>query len=148
MPNSAIKIPLYVAKDGQPLIGAAAQMEFDHLMTLDGVDKSASAPAITEIGGGWYAFELAYATAPFDAGDLVGVIDADKDGANDLTDAERLIPVEARLDYYGLARLVNQMSQNKTTGDMQLKDQAGSTILQLAISDSDQSFSRTPGAGS
>ncbi len=38
-------------------------------------------------------------------GDLVGVIDADKDGVNSLTSAERFIPVEVRLDFYSLGRL-------------------------------------------
>ena len=53
MANTAIKIPFYVSMDGQPLTGASAEMEFDSLLTTGGVDKSASAPAITEIGAGW-----------------------------------------------------------------------------------------------
>jgi hypothetical protein len=105
MANSTITIPFFVANGGVGLTGASAEMEFESLMTLTGVDKSASAPAISEIGSGWYKFSAAYGTAPFDAGDLVGVIDADKDGVNSLTSAERFIPVEVRLDFYSLGRL-------------------------------------------
>ena len=105
MANTAIEIPFYVAKDGVPLTGAAAEMEFESLQISDGTDKSGSAPSISEIGGGWYKFSATYGTAPFDAGDLVGVIDADKDGDNELGNAERYIPVEIRLDFYAMQRL-------------------------------------------
>ncbi|MCK4960213.1 MAG: hypothetical protein KAT00_12455 [Planctomycetes bacterium] len=145
MANNAIVIPFYVANGGVPLTGAAAEMEFESLLTLDGTDKSASSPAISEIGGGWYKFSTAYGTAPFDAGDLVGIIDADKDGDNALTNAERYIPVEVRLDFYGLSRLVNKMSQDKLTGDMLIKNDAGDTILKLGITDGTQTQTRDPG---
>jgi len=148
MANTAIKIPFYVSSDGAPLIGAADEMEFEYLMLLDGTDKSASAPAISEIGGGWYCFEPAYGTAPFDAGDLVGVIDADKDGDNGLSDSERYIPVEVRLDFYALARSVYDMSQDKTTGDMEIKDSGGNTILTLDMTDGESEVTRAPGAAS
>ena len=144
MANTAIEIPFYVAKDGQPLTGAAAEINFESLKTLGGTDKSADAPAISEIGGGWYKFSVAYGTTPFNAGDLVGVIDADKDGDNDLANAERYIPVEVRLDFYALARLVNKMSQSKTSGDMLIKDAGGNTILQLGITDGETTVSRDP----
>ncbi len=108
MANTAIEIPFYIAKDGEPLTGASAQMEFESLKTLSGVDKSGTAPAISEIGGGWYKFSAAYGQGPFDGGDLIGVIDADKNGANSLANAERYIPVEVRLDFYALSRLVNK----------------------------------------
>jgi len=144
MANTAIEIPFYVAKDGQPLTGAAAEMNFESLVLLDGTDKSGSAPTINEIGGGWYKFGAAYGTAPFDAGDLVGVIDADKDGDNNLANAERYIPVEVRLDFYALMRLVNKMSQNKSTGDMLVKDASGNTILELDITDGESTLDRDP----
>ena len=108
MANTTIEIPFYVAKDGVALTSAAAEMEFETLDALDGTDKSGSAPAISEIGGGWYKFSAIYGTAPFDAGDLVGVIDADKDGNNTLSNAERYIPVEIRLDFYAMARLTEK----------------------------------------
>ena len=146
MANTAIQIPFYVAKDGGPLTGAAAQMDFETLLTLAGVDKSGSAPGISEIGGGWYKFSAAYGTAPFDAGDLVGVIDADKNGSNNLANEERYIPVEVRLDYYALMRLVNKMSQDKSTGDMAIKNANGDTILELGISDGGSALEREPGA--
>jgi hypothetical protein len=146
MANTAIEIPFYVAKDGQPLTGAAAEMNFESLKNLAGTDKSADAPAISEIGGGWYKFSVAYGTTPFNAGDLVGVIDADKDGDNELANAERYIPIEVRLDFYSLARDVNKMSQNKTTGDMLIKDASGNTILQLGMTDGETTVSRDPEA--
>ena len=146
MANQAIEIPFYVANDGSPLTGAAAEMEFESLDLLDGTDKSGSAPSISEIGGGWYKFSVAYGTAPFDAGDLVGVIDADKDGDNSLANAERYIPVEVRLDFYALSRLVGSISQNKTTGDMEIKDDDGNTILVLDITDGSSTVDRDPGA--
>ncbi len=148
MANSAIEIPFYVAKDGSGLTGAAGEMAFESLLTVGGVDKSASGPAITEIGGGWYSFSVAYGTAPFDAGDLVGVIDADKDGTNGLGNAERYVPVEVRLDFYGLMRLVNSMTQSKVNGDMLIKDDSGDTVLKLGITDGVSELDRVPGAES
>ena len=145
MANTAIEIPFYVAKSGSPLTGASAEMAFEHLLLLDGTDKSGSAPAISEIGGGWYKFSVAYGTAPFDAGDLIGVIDADKDEDNGLQYSERYISIEVRLDFYALARLVNKMSQNKTTGDMEIKNAGGNTILKLDITDGSSEVDRDPG---
>jgi len=144
MANTAIEIPFYVAKDGSPLTGAAGEMSFESLTTLAGTDKSSSAPTISEIGSGWYKFSAAYGTAPFDAGDLVGVIDADKDGDNSLANAERYIPVEVRLDFYALMRSVYAMTQNKLTGDMEIKDLSGNTILALDITDGDSEVERNP----
>ena len=145
MANTAIEIPFYVAKDGEPLTGATDQMEFESLKTLGGLDKSSSAPAISEIGGGWYKFSAIYGTTPFDAGDLIGVIDADKNAANDLANAERYIPVEVRLDFYAFARLVNKMSQDKLTGDMLIKNDSGQTILKLGITEGETTLDREPG---
>ncbi len=146
MANTAIEISFYIASDGVPLTSAAAEINFESLKTLDGTDKSGSAPTVSEIGGGWYKFSIAYGTAPFDAGDIVGVIDADKDGDNGLANAERYIPVEVRLDFYALMRLVNKMSQNKTTGDMAIKDSSGNTILQLDMTDGASTLDRDPGS--
>jgi hypothetical protein len=145
MANAAIEIPFYVSEDGEPLTGAAAQMDFESLKTLAGTDKSGSAPTISEIGGGWYKFGVAYGTAPFDAGDLMGVVDADKNGNNNLANAERYIPIEVRLDFYSLMRLVNKMSQSKNTGDMAIKDSSGNTILELSITDGESTLDRDPG---
>ena len=144
MANTAIEIPFYVSKDGSPLAGAAAEMNFENLKKLDGTDKSGDAPSISEIGGGWYKFSAAYGSAPFDAGDLVGVIDADKDGNNNLANSERYIPVEVRLDFYGLMRMVNKMSQDKLTGDMLIKDAGGNTILKLDMTDGESTLDRDP----
>lgn len=144
MANTSIDIPFYVSKDGQPLIGAAGEMNFEYLKTLAGVDKSSSAPAISEIGGGWYKFSAAFGTSPFDSSDLIGVIDADKNGTNLLANAERFIPVEVRLDFYSLLRSVNKMTQDKLTGDMEIKNSSGDTILKLSIADSENQVTREP----
>jgi hypothetical protein len=144
MANTAIEIPFYVSKDSCPLTGAAGEMNFESLRKLDGTDKSDDAPGISEISGGWYKFSVAYGTTPFDAGDLVGVIDADKNGNNNLADSERYIPVEVRLDFYALMRLVNKMSQDKLTGTMLVKDAGGNTILKLDITDSESTLGREP----
>lgn len=146
MANTAIEIPFYVSKDGGPLTGATDQMVFESLKTLAGSDKSGDAPTISEVGSGWYKFSVAYGTAPFDAGDLVAVIDADKNGNNKLANAERYIPVEVRLDFYALMRLVNKMSQSKSTGDMAIKNAGGNTILQLGITDGESTLDREPGS--
>lgn len=146
MANTAIEIPFYVARDGQPLTGASTEMNFECLTTIDGGDKSLSAPTISEIDVGWYKFSVAYGTVPFDEGDLVGVINADKDGVNDLANVEKYIPVEVRLDFYALSRLVSNMSQDKFTGDMLLKNDSGDTILKLGITDSAATLDRVPGA--
>jgi hypothetical protein len=146
MANSAIEIPFYVAKDGQPFTGAAAEMDFESLRSLDGTDKSGDAPSISEIGGGWYKFSVAYGAAPFDVDELVGVIDADKDGNNKLANIERYIPIDVRLDFYALARLVNKMSQDKLTGDMSVMNSSGNTILKLQITEGQSTLDRAPGA--
>lgn len=146
MANTAIEIPFYVARDGEPLTGASTEMDFENLKAIDGGDKSLSAPTISEIGGGWYKFSVAYGTVPFDEGDLIGVIDADKDGVNSLANVERYIPVEVRLDFYALSRLVSNMSQDKFTGDMLLKNDSGDTILKLGITDLAATLDRVPGA--
>ena len=144
MANTAIEITFYVAKAGVPLTGAVAQMNFESLLTLAGVDKSGSAPSISEIGGGWYKFPIAYGAAPFDAGDLVGVIDADNAGVNGLADEERYVAVEVKLEFYALARNVNKMTQNKSTGAMEIKNAAGNTILKLAVTDGESEVTRDP----
>jgi len=145
MANTAIEIPFYVAKYGEPLIGAASEMNFESLKTLDGTDKSSSAPTISEIGGGWYKFAVAYGTSPFDAGDLVGVIDADKNAVNALETIERYIPIEVRLDFYALRRLVGRVNQLKGTGDMGIQDILGNTELLLTITENEAELIRMPG---
>ncbi len=144
MANSTINIPFYVAKDGQPLTDAASEINFETLTTTDGTDKISSAPTISEIGGGWYKFGVAFGVSPFDAGDLVGVIDADKDAVNSLANAERYVPVEVRLDFYSLLRNVYPMSQSKLTGDMEIKNASDETILTLSIFDDTSEVERMP----
>ena len=61
---------------------------FSSLITAtNGTDKSASAPTISEVGGGWYTFSVTMGTAPWDVPteDLLGVID----GGATLADTDR-----------------------------------------------------------
>lgn len=146
MANASIDIVFYVSSGGAPLTGAAAEMNFQSLAAIDGTDKSAAAPAVTEIGGGWYKFSVAYGIDPFDAGNLVGVIDADKDGNNSLSNADRYIPVKACLENFALMRLVGNMSQNKADGAMLIQNDSGQTVLKLSITEDSETVSRTPGA--
>ncbi len=146
MANTAIEIPFYVSTDGLPLTGAGSEMDFESLKLLNGTDKSSGAPTISEIGGGWYKFSVAYGMPPFDSGDLIGVVDADKNENNSLSKNERYIPVEIRLDFYSLLRNVYQMSQDKLTGNMQIKNSSGQPILTLEITDADSYVQRLPGA--
>ena len=144
MSNAAIEIPFYVSRDGVGLTGAAGSIVFSLLRTIAGADKISSAPGILEIGGGWYRFSVSFGQEPFDEGDLVGVIDADTDGTNSLADGERYIPVEVRLDFYALGRLIMPMSQSKVTGDMQIKNAADQVILNLGMTQDDTQLVRTP----
>ncbi len=68
--------------------------------------------------------------------------------AENLANVERYIPVEVRLDFYGLSRLVNKMSQDKLSGDMLIKNDNGDTILRLGITDGESTLDREPGAAS
>ncbi len=134
MANSAIEIPFYVATDGASLTGASAEMEFESIMLLDGTDKMEDEPTISEIGGGWYKFSVTYGTAPFDEGDLVGAIDADKNGTNNLANAERYIPVEVRLDFYAMKRLTQKSVEIDSMGCLEsdLNNNIKAELVKLA----------------
>ena len=134
MANTAIEVPFYVALGGEPLTGAANEMEFESLRTLAGTDKSGSAPAISEIGGGWYKFSITYGTDPFDAGDLIGVIDADKNGSNGLLNTERYIPVEVQLDFYAMKRLTEKSIEIDSMGCLEsdLNNNVKAELVKLA----------------
>lgn len=134
MANTTIEIPFYVALGGEPLTGAANEMEFENLRTITGTDKSGSAPTISEIGGGWYKFSITYGTAPFDAGDLVGVIDTDKNGSNGLLNTERYIPVEVQLDFYAMKRLTEKTIEIDSMGCLEsdLNNNVKAELVKLA----------------
>ena len=66
--------------------------DWEYLITAEnGTDKSGSAPAVGEAGGGWYNFDVTLGTAPWDVTteDLLGVID----GGGALANIDRYKPV-------------------------------------------------------
>lgn len=93
------------------------------------VDKSGDAyndTPITEIGGGWYAFDITYGQHPWDdtTQDLVGVIDGGSELADDV---DRYKPVVISLRGLALARIAHKGTQNKQTGDVTIYKTDGNT---------------------
>jgi len=78
---------IYFSKSGSPAAGLSPT--WLSLYDLSGNDKVSQGPGISEVGGGWYKFELTKGAAPWDGEDLVGVID----GGDTLSGAERYLPV-------------------------------------------------------
>jgi len=123
---------LYVSNAGVPETGlvAGSDIVWESLDTGEnGTDKSGSAPAIVEIGGGWYSFDITLGTAPWDVEteDLVGVIDCDTDGDAGLADADRYKPVAITLRGLALARLAHKRTYTLATKIEQLLATDGST---------------------
>ena len=86
---------LYITHNGTPKTGLSPNWET--LLTAEnGIDKSASAPVISEVGGGWYNFTIEFGTAPWDVETegLFGVVDADPTDAEGMADAERYVPID------------------------------------------------------
>lgn len=123
---------LYATKAGAPQTGLV--MAWESLLTGEnGTDKSASAPAISEVGGGYYTFEIDYGTAPWDVTgeDLLGVVDMDSDAAVGLTDAERYKPVVLTVRSLALAYLIHPADVDLATGDVTVLKLDGTTSEQV-----------------
>ncbi len=114
---------VYIADGAGPRTGLSPAWEY--LLALDGADKSGAAPAISEIGGGWYKFELTYETAPWDVAELVGLIDA----GSEILDAQRYIPISISLRDLGFAFLTNKRQQTIASGLIEVLDDDGATVL-------------------
>ena len=118
--------------------------DWEYLITAEnGTDKSGSAPAIGETGGGWYNFDVTLGTAPWDVAteDLLGVVD----GGAALANADRYKPISITLRGMGLARIAHKMIQNLDTGDMILYGVDGTTEeMQLDMSDLAAGRQRNP----
>jgi hypothetical protein len=97
---------IYFTDGGVPKTGLTPDWESLLTVEVPGVDKSASAPAISEIGGGKYLFEITFGTAPWDdkTTDLTGVID----GGSSLVGGDRYKPVSFSLRSLALARLTHE----------------------------------------
>ncbi len=78
---------VYFSQSGVPAAGLAPA--WGSLYDMAGTSRLGEAPAIVAVGGGWYRFQAEAGTAPWDAGDLAGVID----GGGTLAGAERYVPV-------------------------------------------------------
>jgi hypothetical protein len=117
-----MKYFVYVSNAGIPETGlvAGSDIVWESLVTAEnGTDKSGSAPSITELGGGWYMFEIIFGTAPWDVltEDLVGVIDCDTDGDAGLANADRYKPIAITKRGLGLA-LLGHKGVRAVTGDL------------------------------
>jgi hypothetical protein len=138
--------PVYITKDGAPMTGLAPNWE--GLRTLgNGTDKSGSAPAVSEAGGGWYKFDITFGEAPWDVitDDLVGVIDADPTGSVGMSDAERYIPIEITLRGLALARIAHKAAQDKATGDIEIYQTDGvNKEMKLNMTDDNAVITRSP----
>ncbi len=78
---------VYFSRSGAP--ATELTPVWNSLYDTGGTSRLGQAPAIVAIGGGWYRFQAEAGTAPWDAGDLVGVID----GGSTLSGAERYVAV-------------------------------------------------------
>lgn len=122
----------YVSNAGVPETGlvAGSDIAWESLLTAEnGTDKSGSAPAAVEIGGGHYYIDITLGTAPWDVTteDLVGVLDCDTDGDAGLADADRYKPVSITLRGLALARLGHKRTYTLATKIEQLLASDGST---------------------
>ena len=84
---------VYFSNEGEPATGLT--LVWDSLLDADlGTDlNDSNAPAFTEIGGGWYTFELIPGTVPFDVKEIVGVIDGDNSSSGTLSGYDRWKPI-------------------------------------------------------
>lgn len=132
----------YFADSGIPKTGLTP--DWEHLVTAEnGTDKSGSAPAITEVGGGWYKFDITFDVAPWDIAteDLLGVID----GGSSLIGPDRYKPVAVTLRSLALARIAHKGVQDKATGDIDIYQTDGSTKeMKLDMTDTSSSLTRNP----
>lgn len=102
---------VYFSDGGVPETGLTPTWE--SLVTAEnGTDKSGSAPAITEVGVGWYKFAITYDAAPWDVEteDLVGVID----GGSSLVDADRYKPISITKRGLGLNAIMSDITSEST----------------------------------
>jgi len=137
---------LYFTDAGTPKTGLTPTWE--SLLTAEnGTDKSGSAPTISEIGGGWYVFDVTFGTVPWNVAteDLLGVID----GGSVLADADRYKPVAITLRGLALARIAHKGVQDKATGAITIKATDGVRAeLRLAMTDAAGQIIRSPEAAS
>ncbi len=133
---------VYVSDAGVPRTGLTLQWRSLY-SARSGTDKTGSAPAINEIGDGWYGFDIIFGKAPWDLTDedLVGVIDV----GTELIGLDRYRPVAITLRGLGLARIAHKGSQNKINGQIDIYATDGITKeLTLEMNDQSDSIIRNP----
>ena len=109
------------------------------------------APAIEEIGGGFYAFNILFGTLPWDTKteNLLAVIDADPDDSETMAPAERYIPIEINVLDYAFVKIAGKGVQTKSSGDVIYYDIDGSTaIFQADMTNGSSTITRAPAAPS
>ncbi len=111
---------IYITENGAPKTGLSPT--WVSLYSIDGANKLPNAPSISEVGGGWYKFEVRYGTEPFTAAELVGVIDA----GSSLTSYERYIPVNISLRDLSAYKLINKASYDLVNGIETIRNDADS----------------------
>ena len=135
---------IYVSEAGQPKTGLTPT--WLSLRTAENAaDRSAQAPAIDEIGGGWYRFDITYGQEPWDikTEDLVGVID----NGNTMIGLDRYKPIVISLRGLALARIAHKAQQNKADGHVTLYQTDGvNPEMQLTMSETTVSLTRQPDA--
>ncbi len=141
MAAGSVTYTIFITEDGAPKTGLTPGWEYLH--ALDGTDKSGSAPAISEIGGGWYKFLLTYGTAPFDVDDLRGSIDADAG----LVNYERYIPITISLNDLALDYMARGSSHDKATDIVQVQNAAGNNVVKHTYAESEGIVTNTVTAG-
>jgi len=103
---------VYFSDAGVPKTGLT--LTWEYLVTAtNGTDKSANAPSFSEIGGGWYSFNVSYGSSPWDVTteDLIGVVD----GGSILDTADRYRAVSITKRGLALSALTNGVSDETLT---------------------------------
>ena len=121
---------VYFSDEDGPKTGLTPSWEY--LLTGTNSTNKTSAgntsATISELGGGWYVFDITFGSSPWDVTteDLVGVID----GGSSLSDVDRYKPVAITKRGLGLAFLGHDNSQDVSDsgdGDVTIYDVDGST---------------------
>lgn len=138
----------YVSNAGVPETGLVAgnDIAWESLCTAEN-GTSKTGPSLSEIGGGWYSFDITFGQSPWDilTEDLVGVIDCDTDGDAGLVDIDRYKPVTISLRGLALARIAHKGVQNKSTGNIDIYATDGcERTLTLEMTDEAASLTRNP----
>ena len=137
---------VYFSDAGVPKTGLTPTWE---TLADDSGAATSDNPTISEVGGGWYRFDVKYGddTGPWKTTgnvhkkDLVGVID----GGSSLSDSDRYKPVCVTLRGLALARLAHKASQAKSDGSITLYGTDGITPeLVLNMNEDAASLSREP----